>query len=76
MCVCGGGGGSGSRGSKSCRRLQARFAGVCGCRCGEKIVWAERSAPDSFWVPDHRLNSATGEQREIIQTNIDSEPPD
>ncbi len=39
----------------------------CRCmRCRELIlarhVWAERSAPDSFWVPSHWLNSAKGEQ--------------
>ncbi len=31
-------------------------------------VWAERSTPDSFWVPSHRFNSATGEQKLITQT--------
>ncbi len=32
------------------------------------IVWAERSTRDSFWVPSHRFNSATGEQKGITQT--------
>ncbi len=32
--------------------------------------------PDNFWVPSHRFNSATGEQKGITQTiYIDSEPP-
>ncbi len=41
-------------------QLQVGFVGVCGCtrcRCGEfvwtHLVWAERSTPDSFWVPSH-----------------------
>ncbi len=40
------------------------------------LVWAERSTPDSFWVPSHWFNSATGEHKGITQ-NIytDSEPP-
>ncbi len=32
-----------------------RCMGVCGCLCGEliwiRLVWAERSTPDSFWEP-------------------------
>ncbi len=40
------------------------------------LVWAERSTPNSFWVPSHLFNSATGEQRGITQTiYTDSEPP-
>ncbi len=26
-------------------------------------VWAERSTPDNLWVPNHRFNSTTGEQK-------------
>ncbi len=38
--------------------------------------WAERFTPDSFWVPSHRFNSATGEQKGITQTiYTDPEPP-
>ncbi len=32
------------------------------------LVWAERSTPDNFWVPSHRFNSATDEQKGISQT--------
>ncbi len=32
------------------------------------LVWAERPTPDSFWVPRHRFNSATGVQKGITQT--------
>ncbi len=32
------------------------------------LVWAERSTPDNFWLPSHRFNSATGEQKGITQT--------
>ncbi len=32
------------------------------------LVWAEHSMPDNFWVPSHRFNSATGEQKELTQT--------
>ncbi len=40
------------------------------------LVWAEQSTPDSFYVPSHRFNSATGEQKWITQTiYTDSEPP-
>ncbi len=40
------------------------------------LVWAERSSPDSFWVPSHWFKSATGEQKGISQTiYTDSEPP-
>ncbi len=40
------------------------------------IVWVERSTPDSFWVPSHRFNSPTGEQKGITQTiYTDPEPP-
>ncbi len=40
------------------------------------LVWAERSTFDSFWVPSHRFNSTTGEQKGITQTiYTDSEPP-
>ncbi len=40
------------------------------------LVWAERSSHDSFWVPSHRFNSTTGEQKGITQTiYTDSEPP-
>ncbi len=40
------------------------------------FVWAERSMPESFWVPSHRFNSATGEQKRITQTiYTDSEQP-
>ncbi len=40
------------------------------------LVWAERSTPDSFWVPSHRFNSATGEQKGITRSiYADSEPP-
>ncbi len=40
------------------------------------LVWAERSTPGSFWVPSHRFNSATGEQKWITQTiYTNSEPP-
>ncbi len=32
--------------------------------------------PDNFWVPSHRFNSATAEQKGITQTiYTDSEPP-
>ncbi len=32
--------------------------------------------PDNFWVPRHRFNSATGEQKGITQTiYTDTEPP-
>ncbi len=52
--------------------LSVLSAAVSGCRCGELIwiclVWAERSTPDGFGVPSHRLNSATGEQKWITQT--------
>ena len=45
------------------------YAGVCGCMCGGLIwtllVWAELSMPDSNWVPSHRLNKATGEEKSI-----------
>ena len=65
--------------SCSCHRLEVGFgtavyAGVCGCRCGELIwtclVWTEPPTPDSFGMPSHRLNSATGEQKWITHTNI------
>ncbi len=40
------------------------------------LVWAERSTPDTFWVPSHRFNSATCEQKWITQTiYTDSGPP-
>ncbi len=40
------------------------------------LFWAERSTPDNFWVPSHRFNSATGEQKGITQTiYTDSELP-
>ncbi len=40
------------------------------------LVWDERYTPDSFWVPNHQFNSATGEQKGITQTiYTDSEPP-
>ncbi len=40
------------------------------------LVWAERSTFDSFGVPSHRCNSATGDQKGITQTiYTDSEPP-
>ncbi len=40
------------------------------------LVWAKRSTVDNFWVPSHRFNSATGEQKGITQTiYTDSEPP-
>ena len=32
------------------------------------LVWAKRSMPDSFGVPSHRFNSATGEQKGITKT--------
>ncbi len=32
------------------------------------LVWAEQSTPNNFWVPSHRFNSATGEQKGITQT--------
>ncbi len=32
------------------------------------LAWAKRSTPDSFWVPSHRFNSATGEQKGITLT--------
>ncbi len=39
------------------------------------LVWAERSTPNSFQVPSHRFNSATGERKWITQTiYTDSEP--
>ncbi len=28
------------------------------------LVWVERSTTDSFWVPSHRFNSATGDHAE------------
>ncbi len=40
------------------------------------LVWAKRSTPDNFWVPSHRFNSATGEQKGITHTiYTDSKPP-
>ncbi len=40
------------------------------------LVWAGRSMPDSFWVPSHRFNFDTDEQKWITQTiYTDSEPP-
>ncbi len=40
------------------------------------LVWPKRSTPDSFWVPSHRFNSATGELKWITQTiYTDSEAP-
>ncbi len=40
------------------------------------LVWAEQSTADNFWVPSHRSNSATGEQKGITQTiYTHSEPP-
>ncbi len=40
------------------------------------FVWAERSTPDNFLGSSHRFNSATGEQKGIIQTiYTDSKPP-
>ncbi len=40
------------------------------------LVWAERPTLDNFWVPSHRFNSATGEQKGITQTiYTDSESP-
>ncbi len=39
------------------------------------LVWAERSTPDSFWMPSHLFNSATSEQKWMTQTiYTDSEP--
>ncbi len=39
------------------------------------LVWAERSTPDKFWVPNHRCNSTTVEQKVITQTiYTDSKP--
>ncbi len=38
--------------------------------------WAERSMPGNFWVPNHRFNFATGEQKGITETiYTDSKPP-
>ena len=34
------------------------------------LVWPERSTRESFWMPSHRLNSATGEQKGITRTII------
>ncbi len=53
---------------------------ICRCRCGDLmwscLVWADRSTPDNFWVPNHQFNSATGEQKGVTQTiYTDSEPP-
>ena len=40
------------------------------------LVWVDRSTPDNFGVPSHRFNSATGEQKGIIQIiYTDSELP-
>ncbi len=40
------------------------------------LVWAERSTPDNFLVPNHRFKSATGEQKGITETiYTDSELP-
>ncbi len=40
------------------------------------LAWAEWSTPESFWVPSHRFNSATGEHEGITQTiYTDSQPP-
>ncbi len=60
-----------------CQLDSVVYAGVCVVilmwTC---LVWAEQSTLDSFWVPSHRLNSATGEQKGITQTiYTDSEPP-
>ena len=54
--------------------------GVCRCMRGEfmwtRLVWAERSTPYNFWVPSHRYNSTTGEQKGITRTiYTDSKPP-
>ena len=56
------------------------FGGVWRCRCCDLmwtcLVWAERSTPEIFWVPSHRFNSATCEQKGITQTiYTDSKPP-
>ncbi len=53
------------------------YAGVCvAILMWTCLVWAEQSTPDNFWVPSHRFNSATGEQKGITQTiYTDSEPP-
>ena len=52
------------------------------CRCMRGVltwtclVWAERTTPDNFWMSNHRLNSATGEQKGFTQTiYTDSKPP-
>ncbi len=53
--------------SLSYHRLQVGFGGVCRCMRGDLmwtcLVWPERSTPDKFWVPSHRFNSVTGEQK-------------
>ncbi len=59
--------------------LQVWFGVVCRCMSGDLmwtcLVWAEWSTSDNFWVPSHRFNSATGEQKGITQTiYTDSEP--
>ncbi len=50
-----------------CKFDSVVYAGVCMCMRGDLmctcLVWAERSMPDDFWVPSHRFNSATGEQK-------------
>ncbi len=52
-----------------CKLDSVVYAGVCVVilmwTC---FVWAERSTPDNFWVPSHRFNSATGEQKGIPKT--------
>ncbi len=41
-----------------------------------RLVWAPPSTPYSFWVPSHRFNSTTGEQKGITRAiYTDSEPP-
>ena len=75
-----GGGGQAYSRLSTTHRLQVGFGGGCRCMHGELMwtwfVWAEGSTPDTFGVPSHRFNSATGEQEWITQTiYTDSEPP-
>ncbi len=53
----------------NCKLESVLYGGVCGCMCGG-LIWtfllsAELSMPDSNWVPSHRLNKATGEEKSI-----------
>ncbi len=54
-------------------RLSTTHGHIIGCKLDSVVyawelmwtclAWAERSTPDSFWVPGHQFNPATGEQK-------------